>query len=160
MATINYGNKLKLVNQYNPEKGYLDSCGHNSTKTGYGVQTSSSPDRGPGTGTWQIVRENLSSDSGPVNYGDKIKLVNQYNPEKGYLDSCGHNSTNTGYGVLTSSNPNRGPGTGTWQIVRDDLSSVPGVQVLTVQGALEGDQTGLGDLDELPSARARAAVRV
>ena len=126
MATINYGNKLKLVNQYNPEKGYLDSCGHNSTKTGYGVQTSSSPDRGPGTGTWQIVRENLSSDSGPVNYGDKIKLVNQYNPEKGYLDSCGHNSTNTGYGVLTSSNPNRGPGTGTWQIVRDDLSSGSG----------------------------------
>ena len=52
---INYGNTLQLVNQYNPAKGYLDSCGHNSTSTGYGVQTSSNPDRGPGTGTWQLM---------------------------------------------------------------------------------------------------------
>ena len=52
-----------------------------------------------------------------------IKLVNQldhYDPPKGYLDTCNHNDTNTGFGVQTSSNPNRDGGSGTWQIIRSD----------------------------------------
>ena len=52
-----------------------------------------------------------------------IKLVNQldhYDPPKGYLDTCNHNDTNTGFGVQTSSDPNRDGGSGTWQIIRSD----------------------------------------
>eukprot|EP00964_Phaeocystis_antarctica_P152768 scaffold120796_cov60-Phaeocystis_antarctica.AAC.2 len=123
-----YGDLIKLVNRYDPMKGYLDTCNHNATNTGFGVQTSSEEDRDGGSGTWQIVRNDLTSstdpeDPDPVNYGDMIKLVNQYDPAKGYLDTCNHNGTNTGFGVETSSNPNRDGGSGTWQIVWVNLTS-------------------------------------
>ena len=58
----------------------------------------------------------LSGSSDPVCYGDLIKLVNRYDPMKGYLDTCNHNATNTGFGVETSSNPNRDGCSGTWQL--------------------------------------------
>ena len=137
MTTIKYGDKIKLVNQYkNPEEnaGYLDSNGKLGILGGaqaFGVQTSAKPDRaGKGTATWEIVRDDLTS-SGPVKYGDKIKLVNQYTdetavPNAGYLDSYGNLGIVGGaqaFGVQTSAKPNRDGGTGTWEIVRDDLAS-------------------------------------
>ena len=59
--TMIYGDMIKLVNQYDPAKGYLDTCNHNSDRTGFGVQTSSNPTRHPtpdgGSGTWQIKKK-------------------------------------------------------------------------------------------------------
>ena len=49
-----------------------------------------------------------------------IKLVNQYDAAKVYLDMCCFNDTNDGFGVRTSSDPNRDGGSGTWQIIRSD----------------------------------------
>merc|ERR1740133_491535 len=106
---------IKLVNQYDPAKGYLDTCNHNGTNTGFGVETSSNPNRDGGSGTWQIESFGGPSDDDYVApwlqagegsqmyYGDLIKLVNRYDPTKGYLDTCNHNGTNTGFGVETSS---------------------------------------------------------
>ena len=48
------GDMIKLINQYNAKNGYLDTFGH-SGRGGYGVETSPSPDRDGGSGTWQIV---------------------------------------------------------------------------------------------------------
>jgi len=114
---VMYGDKIKLINQYNPAKGYLDTFGIVNDDTGYGVVTSSNPNRDGGSGTWEIVRNDLTNGSGPVMYGDKIKLINQYNPAKGYLDTFGIVNDDTGYGVVTSSNPNRDGGSGTWQLI-------------------------------------------
>ena len=114
---------IKLVNQldhYDPPKGYLDTCNHNDTNTGFGVQTSSNPNRDGGSGTWQIVRNDLTSSTDTVRKGDMIKLVNQYDAAKVYLDMCCFNDTNDGFGVRTSSDPNRDGGSGTWQIIRSD----------------------------------------
>jgi len=48
----------------------------------------------------------LNTNSGPVNNGDKIKLVNQYDPTNGYLNTWGSISGDpghTGFDVSTSS---------------------------------------------------------
>jgi len=119
-GAINYYDKIKLINQYKgylEEKGYLDTFGFVNDDTGYDVVTSSNPNRDGGSGTWEIVRNDLTNGSGPVMYGDKIKLINQYNPAKGYLDTFGIVNDDTGYGVVTSSNPNRDGGSGTWQLI-------------------------------------------
>ena len=68
-----------------PNAGYLDTyknLGIIDDARAFGVQTSAKPNRDNGSGTWEVVRDDLSSGSDPVSYGDKIKLVNQYN-EKG-----------------------------------------------------------------------------
>ena len=50
-AVVMYGDMIKLINQYNARKGYLDTCNH-SGRGGYGVETSPNPDRDGGSGTW------------------------------------------------------------------------------------------------------------
>jgi len=110
-----YGDKVKLINQYNPSKGYLDMCGHSND--GFGVSTSPSPNRDGGSGTWQVVENSQAGGTGPVKYGDMVKLVNQYDRSKGFLDTRGH--SNDGFGVSTSPNPNRDNGSGTWQIAKN-----------------------------------------
>ena len=68
MTTINYGDKIKLVNQYTsgtavPNAGYLDSYGNLGILGGaqaYGVQTSAKPNRDGGSGTWQVVPSSKS----------------------------------------------------------------------------------------------------
>ena len=63
---MSYGDKIKLVNQYNkktdldavPNAGYLDSYGNLGILDGaraFGVQTSAKPDRDSGSGTWQLI---------------------------------------------------------------------------------------------------------
>ena len=116
---VMYGDMVKLINQYNPANGYLDTFGH-SGRGGYGVETSPNPDRDGGSGTWQVVSNN--GRSGPIAYGDMLKLVNQYNAANGYLDTCCH-SGRGGYGVETSPNPNRDGGSGTWQVVSNNGKS-------------------------------------
>ena len=51
---IKNGDKIHLINQYK-KKSYLDTCGNSNGK--YGVQTSTSPNRDTGSGTWEIVLE-------------------------------------------------------------------------------------------------------
>ena len=51
---IKNGDKIHLINQYK-KKSYLDTCGGSNGK--YGVQTSTSPNRDTGSGTWEIVLE-------------------------------------------------------------------------------------------------------
>lgn len=48
-----------------------------------------------------------------TNYGHMIKLVNQYDAAKGYLDACNHNATNTG-GLASRPRQTR-TSSGTWQ---------------------------------------------
>ena len=64
---------------------------------------------------------------GPISYGDKIHLINQYvnrNGRKTYLDTCDDEhlaawtpaACNGTYHLQTSENPNRVNGSGTWEI--------------------------------------------
>ena len=116
--TINRFSKIHLINQYGT-KSYLDTCG-DETKVGcngkYNVQTSLISNRDNGSGTWEISSEKCIG--GPVRNGDKIHLINQYGT-KSYLDTCSKYSLegcNGTYHLQTSKNPNRGDGTGTWEI--------------------------------------------
>ena len=163
MTTINYGDKIKLVNQYTSKPfGYLDSYGNLGILGGaqaYGVQTSANPDRDGGSGTWQVVRDDLTSGSGPVSYGDKIKLVNQYTdetavPNAGYLDSYGNLGILGGaraFGVQTSAKPNRDGGTGTWQVVPNSKSeiTVAADQVAKLLSCSEGGGVDLWSHNDL-----------
>ena len=50
-GSIKYGDKIQLINQYG-RKSYLDTCG--GSIGNYGLQTSLSPNRDRGSGTWEI----------------------------------------------------------------------------------------------------------
>jgi len=116
---IRYGDKIHLLNQFG-RKSYLDTCVNIGTiencKGKYGVQTTLSPDRDSGSGTWEISSEKCIG--GPVRNGDKILLINQYK-KKSYLDQCSKytlKGCNGTYHVETSKIPNRDEGTSTWEI--------------------------------------------
>ena len=117
-GTIRYGDKIHLINQYGT-KSYLDTCVDETIegcKGKYSLQTSLSPDRDSGSGTWEISSEKCIG--GPVRNGDKIHLINQHGT-KSYLDTCSKytiDKCNGTFHVQTSKNPNRGDGTGTWEI--------------------------------------------
>ena len=114
-GSIKYGDKIQLINQYGT-KSYLDTCGHSSCSGGrYSVQTSTSPNRDHGSGTWEIKSASGINIGGLIKNGDKIHLINQYFIGKSYLDTCGNSNGN--YGVQTSTSPNRDTGSGTWEIV-------------------------------------------
>ena len=53
---VKQGDKIHLLNQYGT-KSYLDACGGSTCSGQYFVQTSTSPNRDSGTGTWEIVLE-------------------------------------------------------------------------------------------------------
>ena len=111
---IKYGDKIQLINQYGT-KSYLDTCGHSSCSGGtYSVQTSTSPNRDSGSGTWEIKSATGTNIGELIKNGDKIHLINQYK-KKSYLDTCG--GSNGKYGVQTSTSPNRNTGSGTWKII-------------------------------------------
>ena len=50
-GSVKYGDKIQLINQYG-RKSYLDTCG--GYDGNYGLQTSLSPNRQSGSGTWEI----------------------------------------------------------------------------------------------------------
>ena len=111
------GDKIHLLNQYGT-KSYLDTCGLSTCPSGgvYDLQTSTSPNRDSGSGTWEI--RSTYGFGGPIKYGDKIHLINQYG-SKSYLDTCGDGTLegcNGQYNLQTSLSPNRDNGSGTWEI--------------------------------------------
>ena len=119
-----YGDKIKLVNQYDPTNGYLNTWGSISVhRAGFDVSTSPVGEFDGGSAYWQIARDDLNTNSGPVNNGDKIKLVNQYDPTNGYLNTWGSISGDpghTGFDVSTSSVGEFDGKSSTWQIALDD----------------------------------------
>ena len=128
---ISYGAKIQLVNQFAPAGygRYLDTNGvvGNTNPQSLGVRTSPEPDLDNGSGTWKIVRDDLSG-SGPVRYGDKVKLVNQYSKDyESYLDTYGvvGDTNPQSLGVRTSPEPNRDNGSGTWKIILQQEAVTP-----------------------------------
>jgi hypothetical protein len=121
---VQYGDFVHLVSQYNPSLGYLDVYG-DSGYGGYSCKTDASPHRDGGSGTWKIYRNDMSEERGPVHYGDMVKLINEYYPPYGHLDVLGY-GPGGGYNVMTSPEPNRDGGSGTWMVVKNDLSGGTG----------------------------------
>ncbi|WP_406287830.1 hypothetical protein [Embleya sp. NBC_00896] len=120
---ITYGTRIHLLNGYKSfNGGYLDSI-NPSPLVGakYGVATSDSPDRGIGTGTWEVQSASGKAVGQPVESGDLIYLRNLYGGDGGYLDTNNHASTlqqsaGAKYDVSTSQTKDRAPGTGRWRI--------------------------------------------
>ena len=76
-GSIRYGDQIQLINQYGT-KSYLDTCGGSDCNGKYSVQTSTSPNRDRGSGTWEIKSATGTKWGGLVKNGDKIHLINQY----------------------------------------------------------------------------------
>ena len=113
---IKYEDKIQLINIAGT-KSYLDTCG--GSKGIYGVQTSTSPNRDSGSGTWEIkaVGDIMAwKRGGLIKSGDKIHLKNRYG-RMSYLDTFG--GFDGEYGLQTSPNPDRDSGSGTWKIVSE-----------------------------------------
>ena len=110
-GSIKYGDKILLRNQYGT-KSYLDTCG--GSKGNYGLQTSKSPNRDSGSGTWEIKSARGTSNGESIRNGDKIHLINQYET-KSYLDAYG--GFNGKYSIQTTANRNLDPGSRIWEIV-------------------------------------------
>merc|ERR1719215_39404 len=91
-----------ILNQYNGEESYLDTCGAATCASvsyvQWGVYTHDDS-RGP-TSEWQIVKP---SGEGPIEFGDTVKIKNMYDV-KGWLDSCGGGACpDSLWGVMTNS---------------------------------------------------------
>ena len=110
-GSIKYGDKILLRNQYGT-KSYLDTCG--GSKGNYRLQTSISPNRDSGSGTWEIKSARGTSIGESIRNGDKIHLINQYKT-KSYLDAYG--GFNGKYSLQTTANRNLDPGSRIWEIV-------------------------------------------
>jgi len=117
VGAIVHGSMVHIRNQYGPRR-YLDTCGHHSCGgAGFNVVASPGMTRGPGTGTWEMVKE---SGSGPIAHGDLVHIRNQYGP-RNYLDACGGASCGGGHSVQANPSHHRGGHmTGTWEIIKED----------------------------------------
>ena len=127
-SIVRNGDLVKLVNQFDKGRGYLDTWGQ-TERGGYDVETSPEPNREGGSGTWQIVVSGRKPKGSIVRYGEPVKLINQgpqNDPTNGYLvvwDQHEYNPT-AGYGVETSASPGS---LGMWKIVRNDLGGKVGM---------------------------------
>ncbi|MFE3250982.1 hypothetical protein [Streptomyces sp. NPDC059209] len=121
---LKYGDRIHLQNAYkNWAGGYLDTNGQ-STATGgvYGVSTADSPNRGQGTGTWEVASADGKAAGTPVASGDLITLRNLYSPAGSYLDTNGHapaeqKKSGAKYDVHTAKGADRGTGTAEWRVL-------------------------------------------
>ncbi|MFD9122335.1 hypothetical protein ACFU6M_13600 [Streptomyces bottropensis] len=120
---LKYGDRIHLQNGYNNwQGGYLDTNGHASNSGAkYEVSTTDTPNRGTGTGTWEVLSASGKPAGTAVVTGDLIYLRNLYGGDGGYLDTNNHATTdqkNAGgkYDVSTSQNRDRAEGTGRWRI--------------------------------------------
>lgn len=120
---LRYGDRIHLQNGYNGwQGGFLDSINHASSPGAkYGVETSDSPTRAPGTGTWEITSASGKGAGQFVVSGDLVYLRNLYGGDGGYLDTNGHASAaqklaGAKYDVTTSQVKDRAPGTGRWHV--------------------------------------------
>lgn len=126
---LRYGDRIYLQNLYGGDGGYLDTNGGASGGGAkYQVSTATVPNRGPGTGTWEIVSGSCQATGAPVKSGDIIYLRNLYQNDGGYLDVNGGASSdqqNAGgiYDVSTAWGKDRDGNSSRWQIF--DVSSSP-----------------------------------
>jgi hypothetical protein len=121
MNYVQYGDVMRIVNQYGPLKGYLMTYETSPTE-GYGVYTSPETRLNESNGDWQLVKllQDGSEETGEVSqYGDIVRLVNQFDPSKGYLLVSGNHIPTEGYNVYTSpgSRLSNGP-SGDWKLVK------------------------------------------
>ncbi|MEV4970274.1 hypothetical protein [Streptomyces scopuliridis] len=119
---LKYGDRIHLQNAYsNWGGGYLDTNGHSTANGGvYGVSTADSPNRGAGTGTWEIASADGKAAGTPVASGDLVTLRNLYS-NGSYLDTNGHaaaeqKKAGAKYDVSTAKSADRGTGTAEWRI--------------------------------------------
>ncbi|WP_432081542.1 hypothetical protein [Streptomyces sp. WAC 04229] len=119
---LKYGDKIHLQNGYaNWIGGYLDTNGvSQATGAVYKVSTADSPERGEGTGTWEIGSAEGKAAGTPVSSGDLITLRNLY-AAGSYLDSNGLTTADQKkaggkYDVSTAKSADRGTGTAEWRI--------------------------------------------
>ncbi|MFI6055314.1 hypothetical protein ACIBCO_35150 [Streptomyces violascens] len=130
---LKYGVQIHLQNGYNGwQGGYLDTI-NNSPTAGlkHNVRTADSPDRGKGTGTWEVISASGKAAGQPVLSGDLVHLRNLYAGDGGYLDTANHASAaqKSGggkYDVSTAESKDRTPGSGRWRIFAQ--TSTPGDQ--------------------------------
>jgi hypothetical protein len=139
---IIYGDVLRLVNGYNPNKGYLKTYGGFSgigDAEGYGVYTTQPLGLYDGVGEWELVKvlPDGSEEIGQLaHYGDVVKLLNLYDPTKPYLMTYGDFSPTEGYGVYTSQPAGLPNDVGKWELVK----LLPDGSVVT------GDVVQVGDV--------------
>ena len=140
---IVYGDVLRLVNRYNPSKGYLKTYGVFSgvgNTNGYGVYTTQPLGLYGGVGEWELVKvlSDGSEETGQLAYyGDVVRLLNLYDPTKGYLKTYGVFSPTEGYGVYTTQSAGLSANdVGNWELVK----LLPDGSVVT------GDVVQVGDV--------------
>ncbi|MGW3497113.1 hypothetical protein [Streptomyces sp. NPDC001020] len=119
-TTVTSGDVVYLINQFSSGT-YLDTNGY-STRQGakYGVSTTATKDRGPGTGKWHIFGKTSSPTDGHIRTNDIVRLLNDYGSANGgFLDTNGHASQHGAkYDVTTGPYTDRGTGTGSWKVLR------------------------------------------
>ncbi|MFE7113512.1 hypothetical protein ACFU98_45700 [Streptomyces sp. NPDC057575] len=126
---LHYGDRIYLQNLYQGDGGYLDANGAASAAGArYNVYTAAVPNRGPGTGTWEIVSGSCQAVGALVKSGDIVYLRNLSQDNGGYLDVNGSaDSTQQPYGgiyaVSTAWGKDRDGNSSRWQIF--DQSSTP-----------------------------------
>ncbi|ETS31369.1 hypothetical protein [Photorhabdus khanii] len=127
-SVILYGDKIHIKNNYNNGNGgYLDTNGHaNVSGAKYNVLTASSPTRGPGTGTWQILSASGKNIGTEVYSGDTVFLVNLYQNNGGYLGTNGYAPSPELYNVYTADKTARPVETLTWYIFSDTTNGYDG----------------------------------
>jgi len=117
-GVLKYGDKVHLQNGFaGRQGGYLDVYGNVPAPSKYGVFTSDSKHRNPGSGTWEIMSATGKAVGAEVLINDVIHLRNLYAGNGGYLDAFGPaDCPGNKYGVFTSDSKNRGGGTGSWRV--------------------------------------------
>ncbi|MFD4942339.1 hypothetical protein ACFWNT_07310 [Streptomyces sp. NPDC058409] len=116
---VTSGDVVYLVNQYSSGT-YLDTNGR-SARSGakYDVSTTTK-DRGTGTGKWHIFGKTSSPADGHIRTNDTVHLLNDYGSANGgFLDTNGLSDKQGGakYDVSTSHYWDRGTGTGSWKVL-------------------------------------------
>ncbi|MEU7413843.1 hypothetical protein AB0B40_31845 [Streptomyces sp. NPDC042638] len=128
---LHYGDRIHLQNLYQGDGGYLDTNGTSSLPGAkYAVSTATVPNRGPGTGTWEVLSGACKKTGDIVLSGDLIYLRNLYQDDGGYLDvnslATPNQKTYGGlYDVSTSWGKDRGDSTSRWQIFDQSASPHP-----------------------------------
>ncbi|GAA2777256.1 hypothetical protein GCM10010521_65020 [Streptomyces rameus] len=129
---LHYGDRIHLQNLYQGDGGYLDTNGTSSLPGAkYAVSTATVPNRGPGTGTWEVLSGACKKTGDIVLSGDVIYLRNLYQDDGGYLDvnslATPNQKTYGGlYDVSTSWGKDRGDSTSRWQIFDQSASPQDG----------------------------------
>lgn len=120
MAKLLYGTKYRIQNGWaNWQGGYLDTRNSGCEGNFLCVSTSTSFDRDNGSGTWEIISKSGKKTGEPVLANDLIYLINRWNGDGGFLDTCGSGCDGNHLCVSTAHSKDRDHGSGTWRIISD-----------------------------------------